>query len=123
MNTDDLKKIALDALHDLKAIDLIVIDVHEITTLADIMIICSGRSNRHVKSLAENLVIQAKKNHVTYLKTEGEKEGEWVIVDLGDVIVHIMLPATRSFYNLEDLWEPIQALREPNHAHSSSGHR
>lgn len=122
MKTDDLKKIVIDALDSLKAIDLITIDIHELTTLADIMIICSGRSNRHVKSLAENVVVSAKKHNLSYIKTEGEKEGEWVIVDLADIIVHIMLPATRSFYNLEDLWEPIQLLREQN-GHSTSRHR
>lgn len=122
MKTDDLKKIVIDALDSLKAIDLITIDIHELTTLADVMIICSGRSNRHVKSLAENVVVSAKKHNLSYIKTEGEKEGEWVIVDLADIIVHIMLPATRSFYNLEDLWEPIQLLREQN-GHSTSRHR
>lgn len=119
MRIDQLKTIAIEALNDLKAIDLIIIDIREVTTLADTMIICSGRSNRHVKSLAENVATSAKKHAVSYLKMEGEKEGEWVIVDLGDVIVHIMLPATRTFYNLEDLWEPIKILRD-QHAHSTS---
>ena len=121
MQTEQLQTLAVEALNDLKALDLVILDVRELTTLADTMIICSGRSNRHIKSIAENVVAKAKQSHVSYIKTEGEKEGEWVIVDLADVIVHIMLPATRTFYNLEDLWEPIQALRE--HANSSSGHR
>lgn len=117
MTPNQLKKLAIDALNDLKALDLKILDIHDMTTLADFMIICTGRSNRHVKSLADNVILKAKQNHVDYLKTEGHKEGEWVIVDLADVIVHIMLPPTREFYNLEDLWEPIQALRE-QHAHS-----
>ena len=112
MQAEELKKIAIEALNDLKALDVVVLDVHEITTLADCMIICSGRSTRHVKSLAENVVVNAKKHKVNYIKTEGEKEGEWVIVDLADVIVHIMVPATRTFYNLEDLWDPIVDLRK-----------
>src|SRR5580698_5239765 len=112
MQTSHLEQVAIEALNDLKALDLITIDIRNITTLADTMIICTGRSNRHVKSLAENVVEKAKKNHHTYIKTEGEKDGEWVIVDLADVIVHVMLPATRAFYNLEDLWEPIELLRE-----------
>lgn len=122
MQTEQLQKIALEALYDLKAIDITTLDIRTLTTLADVMIICTGRSNRHVRSLAENIVTKAKESHVSYVKSEGEKEGEWVIVDLADVIVHIMLPATRSFYNLEDLWEPIQEMREL-HAHSSTGHR
>jgi len=122
MQTEQLQNIAVEALNDLKALDLITIDVHEITSLTDTMIICSGRSTRHVISLAENVVMKAKQNNLSYIKTEGQKEGEWVIVDLADVIVHIMLPATRTFYNLEDLWEPIKELRE-QHANSSASHR
>lgn len=66
----------------------------------------------HVKSLADNVITSAKKNKVSYLNSEGENEGEWVIVDMGDIIVHVMLETTRKFYNLEDLWEPIQKQRE-----------
>ncbi len=122
MHTDQLKTLAIEALDDLKALELTTLDVHELTTLTDVMIICTGRSTRHVKSLAENVVKKAKESHLRYIKMEGEKEGEWVIVDLADVIVHIMLPQTRSFYKLEDLWDPIIELREPD-ARSSSGHR
>lgn len=112
MNIEPLQQLALDALVDLKAIDLVICDVRDLTTITDTMIICSGRSNRHVQSLAQNVVTAAKKQHVSYLHVEGEKEGEWIIVDLGDVVVHVMLPATRAFYNLEDLWEPVQQKRE-----------
>lgn len=112
MRPDLLKTLAINALNDLKAIDLISIDVHTITHLTDIMIICSGRSTRHVQSLAENVVTKAKQANISYIKTEGQKEGEWIIVDLADVIVHVMLPETRSFYNLEDLWEPIPMIRD-----------
>jgi len=112
MNSEQVQQLAIDALNDLKAIDIVTFDVRDLTSLTDTMIICSGRSNRHVKSLAENIVTHAKKQQVSYIKTEGEKEGEWAIVDLADVVVHIMLPTTRSFYNLEDLWEPIENLRE-----------
>jgi ribosome-associated protein len=110
--TDKLQQIALHALEDLKAIDIVTLDVRSITTIADTMIICSGNSNRHVKSLANNVITEAKKNKVTYLNFEGEREGEWIIVDLGDVVVHIMQAAARDFYRLEDLWEPIQIQRE-----------
>jgi ribosome-associated protein len=112
MSIANLRDLAVNALNDLKAIDLTVIDVREITTIADTMIICTGRSSRHVQSLAENVITEAKRQHVTYLNFEGQKEGEWIIVDLGDVIVHVMQPAAREFYNLEDLWEPVQMQRE-----------
>jgi ribosome-associated protein len=112
MRNEQLQALVVEALNNLKAIDLVTIDVHEITTITDTMIICSGSSNRHVKSLAENVVKHAKDHGLTYIKTEGEQVGEWIVVDLADVVVHVMLPNVRTFYNLEDLWEPIQAMRE-----------
>jgi len=112
MNSEQVQQIAIDALNDLKALDLITFDVREMTSITDTMIICTGRSNRHVKSLAESVVKKAKECKLSYIKMEGEREGEWVIVDLADVVVHVMLPATREFYKLEDLWEPIEQLRE-----------
>jgi ribosome-associated protein len=122
MNTEQLQAIAVAALNDLKAIDLVVLDVRELTTITDVMIICSGRSTRHVMSLAENVIKLAKQQQVSYVRLEADKASEWVIVDLADVIVHILLPATRAFYRLEDLWEPIKTSRE-NHAHSPDHHR
>jgi ribosome-associated protein len=112
LNTEQLKKIAIDALEDLKAVDLVTYDVSTITTIADVMIICTGRSNRHVRSIAESVVTSAKANKVSYIRMEGQRESEWIIVDLGDVVVHIMQPTSRAFYNLEDLWEPIEVMRE-----------
>lgn len=111
MNTETLLKIATDALNNLKAIDITVFDVHEMTSITDRMVICSGRSTRHVKSLASELIQTVKANKVKWLRAEGEKNGEWVIVDLGDVVVHIMLPAMRDFYRLEDLWQPVETAR------------
>lgn len=112
MQAKELQQLTLDSLNDLKAIDIVTYDVHNTTSITDFMIICSGRSTTHVKAIAESLIEKAKKNHVSYIKSEGKREGEWAVVDLADVIVHIMLPATRSFYNLEDLWEPIKQMRE-----------
>jgi ribosome-associated protein len=112
MNTEKVQELAIEAANDLKALDLVIFDVRDLTSITDSMIICSGRSNRHVKSIAENIVKKAKEAKLSYIKMEGEREGEWVIVDLADVIVHVMLPATREFYSLEDLWEPIEQLRE-----------
>lgn len=115
MKTETIQKIAIDALEDLKGIDITAIDVRGLTSITDTMIVCTGRSNRHVKSLAENVVVEAKKHRLSYIRMEGEREGEWVIVDLGDVVVHVMLAETREFYNLEDLWE--------THALSRTRHR
>jgi ribosome-associated protein len=112
MLTEKVTQLATHALTDLKAIDVVTLDIRDITTIADTMIICSGRSNRHVKSLAENVITEAKKNRLSYINLEGEREGEWVIADLGDVIVHVMIQAARDFYNLEDLWEPVIQQRE-----------
>jgi ribosome-associated protein len=107
MQTNTLKQLVLDALNDLKAIDIVVFDVRELTTVTDLMIICAGRSSRHVRSLANEVVIKAKSQHVKYIRTEGERESEWIIVDLADVVVHVMQQQTRAFYHLEDLWQPI----------------
>ena len=108
-SVDEIKELVVNALEDLKAVNLVVVDVRGKTSIADYMVIASGTSDRHVKSLANNVIVEAKKAGVNPLGMEGEKAGEWVLVDLADVIVHIMLQPTRDFYQLEKLWETESA--------------
>jgi ribosome-associated protein len=104
VSTATLRKSVIDALEELKAKDVREIDVRGKTSIADLLVIASGTSARHVKSIADEVARFAKKAGVMPLGVEGEVEGEWVLVDLGDVIVHVMLPRIREFYGLERLW-------------------
>jgi ribosome-associated protein len=100
-----LGEIVAHALDDLKADDVHVLDVRHLTTVTDTMVVASGRSDRHVRAIAGGVVEQAKKAGFRPLGVEGERSGEWVLVDLADVVVHVMLPRVREFYNLEKLWD------------------
>lgn len=102
--TQPLKDIAINALEEIKATDIIDIDVRELTGMMDTMIVASGNSNRQVKSLANAVVVDAKEAGYSLIGVEGDDTCEWILVDFGDVIIHIMLPATRQFYDLERLW-------------------
>lgn len=93
-----------EALEDAKANEIETIDVRGKTSITDYMVVASGNSTRHVKSLAESVVMKGKQAGVEILGVEGESDAEWVLVDLADVLVHLMLPRTRAFYNLESLW-------------------
>jgi ribosome-associated protein len=104
VTTATLRQSVIDALDELKAKDVREIDVRGKTSIADLLVIASGTSARHVKSIADEVVKFAKKAGVMPLGVEGEQEAEWVLVDLGDVIVHVMLPRIREFYGLERLW-------------------
>jgi ribosome silencing factor RsfS/YbeB/iojap len=99
-----LRKVVLDALDDLKAKDIAEIDVRGKSGVTDLLVIASGTSSRHVKSIADEVVKKAKQAGNPPIGVEGQREAEWVLVDLGDVIVHVMLPRTREFYGLERLW-------------------
>ena len=101
---DVLLKQVHAAVEDLKAKDTVEIDVRGKTSVTDFLVIASGTSTRHVKSIADEVVKFAKKLDVQPLGVEGEREAEWVLVDLGDVVVHVMLPRVREFYALERLW-------------------
>ncbi|VAW50588.1 Ribosomal silencing factor RsfA [hydrothermal vent metagenome] len=114
MTIDELKQLAMDALEDLKAEDITVLDVKNKTTVTDWIFIATGSSSRHVKSIANSVSVAAKQAGKTPLGVEGETEGEWVLVDLGDVIVHVMQRQVREFYDLESLWsvEAVEKRRE-----------
>ncbi len=105
LTTDQLQELVVYSLEDFKANDILVIDVSGRSPLTERLVIASGNSTRHVKSMSENLIVKAKAAGRPPLGVEGAREGEWVLVDLNDVIVHLMLPQTRAFYNLEKLWE------------------
>ncbi len=104
MDTQALRHLVVSSLEDMKAVDLRVIDVREVTTVTDLMVVASGNSNRHVRSLADHLVKSVKQAGAAPLGVEGADQAEWVLVDLADVVVHIMRPQVREFYNLEKLW-------------------
>lgn len=105
MKVKELTHLVFEALDDLKAVDARVLDVREKTNVTDVMVIATGTSARHVKSLANNVVVEAKKNGETPIGIEGDDTGEWVLVDLGDVVVHILQAEIRDFYQLEKLWD------------------
>ena len=104
MQSDELLKLAQTSLEDMKARDMCVLDVRRLTSVTDYLLIVSGTSDRHVRSLAQNLVESAKQAGQVPLGVEGQESAEWVLVDLCDVVVHIMQPRAREFYKLEDLW-------------------
>lgn len=104
MKNEELEQLVLEALGDLKAKEIRTIDVKNKTSVTDIIVIASGNSTRQVKALADNVVVRVKERGVEPLGIEGGQGSGWVLVDLGDIVVHVMLPETRDFYNLEKLW-------------------
>jgi ribosome-associated protein len=101
---EKLKNTIIAALEDLKAVDVTVLSVADSSSVTDWMVIATGTSNRHVKALANNVEVDGKKQGFKPIGSEGNETAEWVLVDFGDVIVHVMLPTTRAFYDLESLW-------------------
>jgi ribosome-associated protein len=106
-----LKSIVLAALDDMKALDVKVLDVRGLTDIADTMVIASGTSDRHVRSVAQRVVEKTKGAGFRPHGVEGQQDGDWVLIDLHDMIVHVMLPRVREFYGLEKLWDMTVAKR------------
>lgn len=100
-------KVVEEALLDVKAKDIVQYDVSKISNIADAVVIASGTSSRHVKALADNVAEEAKKAGFRPIGVEGERDAEWVLIDLDMVVVHVMMPAARKFYDLESLWRPM----------------
>jgi len=115
MQAETLKDLIVEVLDSQKATEISVLDVRGVASFTDFMVIASGTSRRHVKSLAERVVERAREAGVRALGVEGGDAAEWVLIDLGDVVVHVMQPTTRGFYNLEKLWSvetPVSHDRE-----------
>ena len=104
MNSEELSDLVVDALEEVKGLDIVKLDVSDMTTVTDYMVVASGTSNRHVKALADAVAEKAKAAGHRPNGVEGEDGSEWVLLDLGDTLVHVMLPRVREFYNLEKLW-------------------
>ena len=104
LSTLSIKKQVINALEDIKAFDIVELNVKKLTSISDFMIIASASSTRQTKALARNIKEKITASGIDVIGIEGESEGDWVLVDLGDIVVHIMTPATRAYFNLEELW-------------------
>ncbi|MFD0913217.1 ribosome silencing factor [Methylophilus luteus] len=111
ISLEEMKLAVVDALEDIKAFDITVMDVRQMTTLTSYMIVASGNSTRQCKAIADNVRDKLKEKGAETRGIEGEKDGEWVLVDLGEIVIHVMVPATRAYYNLEQLWSESQSRR------------
>jgi len=111
LNTEEKTKAIVAALEDIKATNITVIDTSKLSSMFECMIIASANSTRQTKALADNVVVKLKELGEQVYGREGEDSGEWILVDFGEVLVHIMQPAIRDYYNLEELWSKAQAAR------------
>ncbi len=116
MPKDKLREQVIHILEEMKAMDIVALDVRKLTDITNTMIICSGTSNRHTHAMADRVVSEHKAQGLSVIGVEGLDTGEWILVDLGDVVVHIMLAATREFYSLEKLWGATRHLRSERNA-------
>ena len=104
MDPRQLLEFVIDKADDIKAVDIVTLDMTEKSSITDYMVVCSGTSKRHVQSIANNVALEAKAENLDIIGIEGQTEGEWVLLDLGDVVLHVMQESAREFYQLEKLW-------------------
>jgi ribosome-associated protein len=112
MEIRKLQKIVVSALEDIKGKDIVVINTAKLSSMFDCIVVATGDSNRQVKALARNVHEKVREAGGAVLSVEGEETGEWVLVDLGDIVVHVMQPSVRLYYNLEELWKSTPAQRQ-----------
>ena len=105
MKPEELKSLVINALEDLKVAEMTEVNVRDKTSMTDLMIVAIGTSNRHVKSLANSVIVKCKKASLIPLGVEGRCDGEWVLVDLGDIVLHVMQSQVRDYYDIEKLWD------------------
>lgn len=122
ISSEEMVKVAIAALEEIKAQDITTINVREKTSITDFMVIATGTSSRHVKSLIDNVLEKVKEQGVRPIGSEGLDTGEWALLDLGDVVVHVMLPTARQFYDLERLWQGAEQSRAQHAPEQSSDH-
>ncbi len=104
LSSEELRDLIVETLSDEKAEEVVTIDLQGKTSMADYMVVCSGRSSRQVGALAEKVLARLKEDHGRHCKVEGKEQGDWVLVDTGDIVIHIFRPEVREFYQLEKLW-------------------
>jgi len=121
MHVEAMKQAVVEALEEIKATDITVLDVRQMTSLFDYMIVASAGSTRQTKALANNVQDKLRKIGARVLGVEGEQTGEWVLVDLGEIIVHVMQPAVRAYYNLEQLWGGTPPSPQPTNWRNAPG--
>ncbi len=121
MDIRKLQKIVVSALEDIKGKEIEVINTTKLTSMFDRLVIATGDSNRQVKALARNVQDKVREAGAEVVSVEGEETGEWVLVDLGDIVVHVMQPSVRQYYNLEELWQATPAQRRKAAEQQASG--
>ncbi|EGH27898.1 iojap domain-containing protein [Pseudomonas syringae pv. japonica str. M301072] len=121
MSSEDVINVAIAALEEVKGADILTIDVRDKTSIADYMLICTGTSNRQLNALVDNVRDKVKAAGLKSLSEEGKGDSDWVLLDLGDVIVHVMTAAARQFYDLERLWQGAEQSRAVSAAHHTPG--